>query len=130
MTNFYNYWLLKLLIIYVIVFLFHNLLTNSYFYFSIIDSFTLSYLLNFIFSLISILILIFFTNKKVEYLAFVFFLISGFKFLLFYKLLYPKFRYDGETKIDEVLTFFIPYALGLILEILIVENKLKKKNYN
>lgn len=130
MTNFYNFWLLKLLIIYVFVFFFHNTLTNSSFHFLIIDSFKLSYLLNFIFSSLSILILIFFTNKKAEYLAFVFFLISGFKFLLFYKLLYPKFRHDGETKIDEVLTFFIPYALGLILEILIVENKLKKKNYN
>ena len=45
-------------------------------------------------------------------------------------MLYPEFKYDGEIKIDEILTFFIPYSLGLIFEILIVENKLKKKNYN
>ena len=87
-------------------------------------------LLNFLFTCLSVLILFFFTNKKVEYLAFIFFLISGFKFLVFFKMLYPEFKDDGEIKFDEILIFFIPYSLGLIFEILIVENKLKKKNYN
>tara|TARA_B100001287_G_C22447813_1_gene419002 strand:- start:24 stop:323 length:300 start_codon:yes stop_codon:yes gene_type:complete len=95
-----------------------------------LDSFKISYLLNFLFTFLSVLILFFFTNKKVEYLAFIFFLISGLKFLVFFKILYPVFKSDGEIKIDEILTFFIPYSLGLIFEILIVENKLKKRNYN
>lgn len=82
------------------------------------------------FTSLSVLILFFFTNKKAEYLAFIFFLISGLKFLVFFKILYPEFKEDGEIRIDEILIFFIPYSIGLIFEILIVENKLKKKNYN
>ena len=101
---------------------------NSFYF--ILDTFKISYLLNFLFTFLSVLILFFFTNKKVEYLAFIFFLISGLKFLLFFKILYPGFKSDGEIKNDEILTFFIPYSLGLIFEILIVENKLKKRNYN
>ena len=130
MTNFHNFWYLKLLIFYVIVFFFHSTFCNCFSFYFGLDSLKTSYLLNFLFTCLSVLILFFFTNKKVEYLAFIFFLISGFKFLVFFKMLYPEFKDDGEIKIDEILIFFIPYSLGLIFEILIVENKLKKKNYN
>ena len=130
MTNFHIFWYLKLLIFYGIVFFFHSIFCECYSFYFILDSFKISYLLNFLFTFLSVLILLFFTNKKVEYLAFIFFLISGLKFLVFFKILYPVFKSDGEIKNDEILTFFIPYSLGLIFEILIVENKLKKKNYN
>jgi len=130
LINFRNFWYLKLLFFYLIVFFFHSIFCNCFSFYFVLDSFKISYLLNFLFTCLSVLILFFFTNKKVEYLAFIFFLISVFKFSVFFKMLYPEFKDDGEIKIYEILTFFIPYSLGLIFEILIVENKLKKKNYN
>ena len=51
---------------------------------------------------------------------------SLFKFILFFVLFYPAYKADGVVEKMEVLTFFIPYFVGLSLETGILVQKLNK----
>ena len=51
---------------------------------------------------------------------------SLFKFILFFVLFYPAYKANGVVEKMEVLTFFIPYFVGLSLETGILVQKLNK----
>ena len=52
--------------------------------------------------------------------------ISLFKFILFFVFFNPAYKADGVVQKMEVLTFFIPYFVGLSLETEILVQKLNK----
>ncbi|WP_136482626.1 DUF6168 family protein [Cognatitamlana onchidii] len=65
--------------------------------------------------------IIFLLKKKLkDQLGFVFMLASMLKFVFFFILLYPEYNADGLLSRMEFLTFFIPYAICLITESVIL----------
>lgn len=64
-----------------------------------------------------VIILLFALRKKLQdQLGFVFMGASMLKFVFFFFLFYPEYNADGDLTRLEFLTFFIPYAICLITE--------------
>ena len=55
-------------------------------------------------------------NKQATNLGFIYMAGSGIKFLFFFLLFHPSYKADGEMERAEFLTFFVPYAICLIVE--------------
>lgn len=83
--------------------LFNNLIVNAY-------------LLNIIFAFAVFILMIFLSDKHQNILGFVFMSSSLVKFGLFFLLFYPVYHFDGKMSRVEFLTFFIPYAVCLVVE--------------
>ena len=86
----------------------------------------LSYQLNFILaaSIMWLLFKVLENNKDGVYLMFMG--SSLLKFILFFIVFYPNYKADGEIEKIEILTFFVPYFVGLSLETGILVQKLNK----
>jgi len=65
-------------------------------------------------------------NKYSHYVAWLYLLASGLKFGLFFLLLWPLYRQDGEISNLEKITFIIPYSAALFLETRTLITKLNK----
>ncbi len=65
-------------------------------------------------------------DKYLEQLGFIFMFGSLFKFLVFFIFFYPSYKIDGNISTLEFTSFFIPYAISLILETLGIIQFLKK----
>ena len=65
-------------------------------------------------------------NSLSHYVAWLYILSSGIKFGLFFLLLWPMFKADGEVSVLEKTTFLIPYCTSLVLETKILIGKLNK----
>lgn len=76
-----------------------------------------SYLVNGLLALITFIILNYLKEKKSNALGFIFMGGSGVKFAAFFILFYPQYGTDGDVDKLEFLTFFIPYAISLIVEV-------------
>ena len=86
----------------------------------------LSYELNFLLAL-SIMWMLFRVLEKNKDQTYQLFLGSSLlKFVLFFFLFYPTYKADGVVEKIEVLTFFVPYFVGLSLETGILVQKLNK----
>lgn len=69
----------------------------------------------------SVIAIIFVLKKKLkDQLGFVFMLASMLKFVFFFILFYPLYNADGDLSKLEFLTFFIPYAICLTTESVIL----------
>jgi hypothetical protein len=55
-------------------------------------------------------------KKQESNLGFIFMTGSLIKFGIFFLIFYPEYKYDGEIQTLEFTTFFIPYAVCLIIE--------------
>ena len=75
------------------------------------------YLFNTLITLAFFLLLLFVSKHNPTILGWVFLLTTGLKFLLFFALIYPSFQRIGLSRMQEFLTFFIPYVAALTLEI-------------
>ncbi len=75
------------------------------------------YLFNYIIAIATYLGLILFKDKLSSSLGFVFMGGSMVKFGLFFLLFYPSFNQDGDISRIEFASFFIPYAISLIVEV-------------
>lgn len=75
------------------------------------------YLFNTLIALVFLLLLLFVSKQDPSILGWVFLLTSGLKFLLFFTLIYPGFQADVLSPKQEFLTFLIPYAAAMTLEI-------------
>lgn len=88
----------------------------------------LAYSINFV---LAVLILILVQRNMTEGSAkggFIFFLGSGLKFLVFFLVFYPSYKADGETQTIEFITFFVPYAICLILEVYYLSKQLNNQS--
>tara|TARA_B100000809_G_C15074546_1_gene507299 strand:- start:185 stop:580 length:396 start_codon:yes stop_codon:yes gene_type:complete len=76
----------------------------------------LAYIVNILLA-ITIYIGLYILRKKQESnLGFIFMIGSFLKFGLFFLIFYPGYKSDGEIQTIEFITFFIPYAVCLIIE--------------
>lgn len=88
----------------------------------------LAYILNFV---LAALILFLVQRNMTDGSAkggFIFFLGSGLKFLVFFLVFYPSYKADGETQTIEFITFFVPYAVCLILEVYYLSKQLNNQS--
>ena len=60
--------------------------------------------------------------------GFIFMAGSGLKFLFFFLLFYPEYNSDGEMQTIEFVTFFVPYAVCLILEVIYLSKQLNNQS--
>ena len=90
---------------------------------------TESYLINIITAFILYYIIDKYKAKFKDNVGFIFMLSSFFKFGLFFIFINPSYKSDGITTKLEFLTFFIPYAICLIIEIRALIKLLNKLDY-
>ena len=86
------------------------------------------YLFNTLIALVFFFLLVFVSKHDPTILGWVFLLSSGLKFLLFFALIYPSFQSTGLSPKQDFLTFFIPYAAALTLEIYQLIKILNREN--
>lgn len=75
------------------------------------------YLFNTLIALAFFTLLLFISKQDPSILGWIFLLTSGMKFLFFFILIYPGFHTEELSQMQEFLTFFIPYAVAMTLEI-------------
>jgi F0F1-type ATP synthase assembly protein I len=92
----------------------------------IIGSLGGTYILNSSTAAAIFLLIIRLRQKYSEQLGFVFLAGSGFKFLLFFLLIYPVFHADGALSREEFSTFFIPYSITTAIETIALARILNK----
>lgn len=89
----------------------------------------LSYIINFILAAIVLIVIERTMRKKTEQAGFIFMAGSGLKFLVFFIVFYPSYRADGTMQTIEFTTFFIPYALCLIADVLYLSKQLNNQTF-
>ena len=92
------------------------LLTESYFY-------------NALIACVVVTLVLIFQKKHKDYISFYFFLGTTIKFLVFFLVIYPEYKKDGD-QIDKVLliAFFLPYFLTLVIETVALIYLVNKRN--
>ena len=86
------------------------------------------YLFNTFIALVFLFLLVFVSKHDPTILGWVFLLSSGLKFLLFFALIYPSFQATVLSLKQDFLTFFIPYAAALTIEIYQLIKILNREN--
>ena len=87
----------------------------------------MSYVINFILAAIVLMVIEKIMHKKSAQAGFSFMAGSGLKFLVFFIVFYPSYRADGKMQTIEFTTFFIPYALCLITDVLYLSKQLNNQ---
>lgn len=120
-----------MLLIAVTVAFFIHLLINNFIEQSIeVNQLIYSYSVNAALA-IGVIALIFLLKKKLrDQLGFIFMGTSMLKFVFFFILFYPGYNADGDLSRLEFLTFFIPYAISLIAEGVILSKFLNDLDYS
>jgi len=85
-----------------------------------------AYIFNFVLAVMIVLILTFLQNKAAGSLGFIFMAGSLFKFLLYFIFFNSSFKEDGDISRLEFASFFIPYAISLIVEVVFLSKTLNK----
>ncbi len=88
----------------------------------------LSYLINYMLAVIVLLVVEKTLNKNSAQAGFVFMAGSALKFLVFFLVFYPAYREDGKMESIEFVTFFIPYAICLITEVIYLSKQLNNQS--
>ena len=78
---------------------------------------TESYLYNALIACVVVTLVVLFQKRHKDYIAFYFFLGTTIKFLVFFMVVYPQYKKDGD-QLENVLliAFFLPYFLTLVIE--------------
>lgn len=87
----------------------------------------LSYVINFILAAIVLMVIEKTMNSKSAQAGFIFMAGSGLKFLVFFIVFYPSYRADNKMQTVEFTTFFIPYALSLIADVIYLSKQLNNQ---
>lgn len=85
-----------------------------------------SYGINAVLTLVALTLLAWGIDKKKSNLAVLYLLTVALKFSTYFILFHPKFHLDGILIRQEFFIFFIPYSLGLILEIMLLARRYKQ----
>ena len=88
---------------------------------------SLTYSVNYLLTIVIILGLYFVSKKSNKYLGFAFLFSSFFKFMIFFAAIRPNFQLGGMEKSMTFVTFFVPYAICLLFEVLILLRLLKSQ---
>ncbi|WP_299208214.1 hypothetical protein [uncultured Dokdonia sp.] len=87
----------------------------------------ISYALNFTLTVVIYAMVTKASKKESAQGGFVFLFGSAFKFILFFIILKPLFKVDGEISGVELASFFVPYLICLIYEVYILSKALNNK---
>ncbi|MDC9721255.1 MAG: DUF6168 family protein [Urechidicola sp.] len=120
-------YLVKLLIALIVVFSLHLAILNFLEKPLFENMIVLSYLINFILAAIVLLVIEKTMQKKSAQAGFIFMAGSGLKFLVFFIVFYPTYRADDKMQTIEFTTFFIPYALSLIADVIYLSKQLNNQ---
>ncbi|MEN8187140.1 MAG: hypothetical protein ABFR05_08440 [Bacteroidota bacterium] len=121
-TKFTTTLLISLVLAFLVHIFFLNYMDHPLFGDKIIEA----YLANFIMAALIYTSLFLLRKKYLEQLGFIFMFGSMIKFIVFFIFFNPYFKSDGNISAFEFASFFIPYAISLILETLGVIKFLKK----
>ncbi len=86
----------------------------------------LSYVINFLLAAAIYIGLYSFRDKIRTQIGFIFIAGSFLKFILFFILFYPSYKMDGEMGTSEFASFFVPYAICLVVETIFTAKMLQK----
>ncbi len=86
-----------------------------------------SYMANFMLAASIFIVLYALRNKLKDQIGFLFMGGSLLKFMVFFIFFYPTYRNDGVMDKLEFAAFFVPYALGLLIETVFTAQILKKR---
>ena len=82
-----------------------------------------SYAINAFLACVALMLLVWGIDKKKSNLAVLYLLTVALKFSVYFIFFYPKFYEDGVLIRQEFFVFFVPYALGLFLEIVLLARR-------
>jgi hypothetical protein len=102
------------------IFLIHVLVNNVIEVQFTVGGLLYAYIINLILAFLVIYVLFILKKRLKDQLGFVFMVASLFKFVAFFILFYPKYNSDGDLSQLEFFTFFIPYAVCLTLECIVL----------
>lgn len=88
----------------------------------------LSYVINYLLAVVVLLVVEKTLNKNSAQAGFVFMAGSGLKFLVFFLVFYPIYNADSNMQTIEFTTFFIPYAICLITEVIYLSKQLNNQS--
>jgi len=84
-----------------------------------------SYIINYTLTILIFTSLVLLKNKFAESLGYIFFIGSFIKFIVFFILINPFFKEDGDVSKIEFVSFFIPYTIALVFEIIFLVKVLR-----
>jgi FtsH-binding integral membrane protein len=87
----------------------------------------LSYVVNYLLAAVVLIVVEKTLNKNSAQAGFVFMAGSALKFLVFFLVFYPIYKADDEMQAVEFATFFIPYAICLITEVIYLSKQLNNQ---
>jgi len=87
----------------------------------------LSYVVNYLLAAVVLIVVEKTLNKNSAQAGFVFMAGSALKFLVFFLVFYPIYKADDEMQTVEFATFFIPYAICLITEVIYLSKQLNNQ---
>ena len=90
---------------------------------------TISYLVNGSLVVLFFVFIDLFTHKFKNQIGFIFMGFGFLKFVLFFIFIYPTYNQDGNLSKQEMITFFIPYSVCLIYELIIVSKTLNNLKF-
>ncbi len=114
-------------LVYILSFLIHlwtrSIAANSLFG----DKIVLAYLINGLLAVASLWLLNKMLKKNSTSIGYTFLHLSMFKILIFFILFYTSYLRDDTIELAEFFAFFIPYAMSLTIEIIIMAKQLSRK---
>ena len=111
-------------VILIVVFTIHNSILNYYQIPLFSNYILLSYLLNFILAIAVLILMEKAIKKKSTHSGMFFITGSALKYLVFFIVLYPLYIKDGSVTKTEFASFFVPYGICLLLEVIYLSKKL------
>lgn len=87
----------------------------------------LSYIVNYLLAAVVLIVVEKTLNNNSAQAGFVFMAGSALKFLVFFLVFYPIYKADNEMQTIEFTTFFIPYAICLITEVVYLSKQLNNQ---
>jgi len=119
--------LLVLLSVLLLVFIIHLLTLDAFEYPLWSHKIVLAYLINFVLASIVVLVVQHSLKSQSAQAGFIFLAGSALKFLVFFLVFYPTYKKDGAMETIEFITFFVPYGVCLILEVLYLSKQLNNQ---
>lgn len=80
----------------------------------------LNYVINFLMALVIFVVLLVVNNRNTSIVGYVFLFGSLFKFLIYFLVLQPLLKVDGQVEKTKFFFFFLPYAICLIVEVILL----------
>jgi len=113
----------------LVVFGLHLVLLNAYEKPLFEHKIVLSYLVNYALAVIVLVLVQRSMKENSAKAGMIFFVGSALKFLVFFLVFHRSYKADGEVQTIEFITFFVPYAICLVMEVYYLSKQLNNQSY-